>query len=660
MANASLSYRYGGKKGKRRRLVEDEGLLVVRTKSRRPLRRSVLGKPALALLESFESVVQYEDAGVEVLRTRVSRGRSALRDKARRALSKASDVQFAGRVLTDYGSGSPVLYTENLFVKFWDDVRASAAKKTLKSAGLKIEHQLEYAHGAYFVKASEGTGRKVFALASRLLNDKLVELCHPELIRPRAPRVAAPQQWHLKKATIDGNVINQHANVVTAWAVTEGEGVTIAIIDDGVDIDHLDFAGAGKVVHPRDVTRGVSDGRPFLSTDRHGTACAGVACSSGQFGSAGVAPKAKLMPIRLRSALGSQSEADAFFWAAQHGADVISCSWGPTDGRWWDANDPQHNVVVDLPDSTRLAIDWAANNGRNGKGCVITWAAGNGNESVDNDGYAAYTGVIAVAACSDRGKRSVYSDKGDAVWCAFPSSDFTDPELTPGIWTTDRSGGSGYNPGAPNANGDAAGNYTQDFGGTSSACPGAAGVAALVIARNPDLRWDEVKDVLKRCCTRIDDVGNEYDANGHSKQYGYGRLDARKAVQLAVPPTPKYSVLHEARQDVAIKDHKTSKIRVEVGDTQALKEVEIHVDIEHTYIGDLVVTVKTPSGAAVTLHDKAGGTTNNLRKTYDAVNAPGLTALVGTTQTGTWTLEVKDTATADKGKVVRFGVELSL
>ena len=165
---------------------------------------------------------------------------------------------------------------------------------------------------------------------------------------------------------------------------------------------------------------------------------------------------------------------------------------------------------------------------------------------------------------------------------------------------------------------------------------------------------------LKRCCTRVDDVGNEYDANGHSKQYGYGRLDARKAVQLAVPPTPKYSVLHEARRDVAIQDHKTSKIRVEVGDTQALKEVKIHVDIEHTYIGDLVITVKAPSGAAVKLHDRAGGTTNNLRKTYDAVSTPGLATLVGTVQTGKWTLEVKDTATADKGRIVRFGVELSL
>ena len=105
--------------------------------------------------------------------------------------------------------------------------------------------------------------------------------------------------------------------------------------------------------------------------------------------------------------------------------------------------------VVPLPASTRLAIDYVTANGRGGKGCVVLFAAGNGNESVDNDGYASYAKVMAVAACNDRGRRSVYSDFGKAVWCAFPSNDFghapfNHPEpLTPGIWTTDRQGESG-------------------------------------------------------------------------------------------------------------------------------------------------------------------------------------------------------------------------
>jgi subtilisin family serine protease len=250
------------------------------------------------------------------------------------------------------------------------------------------------------------------------------------------------------------------------------------------------------------------------------------------------------MPIRLASNLGSQAEADAFEWAATHGADVISCSWGPPDGKWWDPNDSRHHQMVNLPDSTRLAIDYAVNYGRGGKGCVITWAAGNGNENVENDGYASYDKVIAVAACNDRNARSVYSDFGESVWCAFPSSDFghapfnhPDPQ-TPGIWTTDRSGSAGYNPGEldPNASappGDDHGNYTESFGGTSSACPGIAGIAALILAANPDLHWNEVKDILRRAAVKIDKTAGAYDSDGHSPYYGYGRPDAGQAVQMA-------------------------------------------------------------------------------------------------------------------------------
>jgi subtilisin family serine protease len=252
------------------------------------------------------------------------------------------------------------------------------------------------------------------------------------------------------------------------------------------------------------------------------------------------------------SQLGSQQEANAFFWAASNGADVISCSWGPADGRWFDPADPRHSVRAPLPDSTRLAIDHAVTQGRDGKGCVVLFAAGNGNEPVDLDGYASYEKVLAVAACNDRGKRSVYSDVGDAVFCSFPSNDFAfaaegrPAPLTPGIWTTDVSGTGGYNPGSPAtpARGDAKGNYTNAFGGTSSACPGAAGVTALVLARNPELSRDEVKDVLRRSCDQIDLEDGQWSPDGHSPKYGHGRLNAETAVRLATPqietvvPTP--------------------------------------------------------------------------------------------------------------------------
>ena len=87
------------------------------------------------------------------------------------------------------------------------------------------------------------------------------------------------------------------------------------------------------------------------------------------------------------------------------------------------------------------------------RGASILFAAGNGNESVDLDGYASYEKVLAVAACNDRGKRSVYSDFGNAVFCCFPSNDFGFPPesrpepLTPGIWTVDRTGRCRLQPG---------------------------------------------------------------------------------------------------------------------------------------------------------------------------------------------------------------------
>lgn len=525
-----VSFKYGGKDGTAYELHDSAEHIVIRTRNRSSLGAVALTARGRTITDRLETEIQFPSVGVEVLRRREIDPKDA-----RAALREESDLRFVGRVLCDPRSGAPVVYTENIFVKLHDGVtNASGAQlfKRLKH-GLEAKRNLAFSRNAYFLSAPEGTGQAIFDIAAELLDQDEVEFCHPELVRERSRKGAFPQQWHLTGTTIDGNPVDAHASVEAAWALSEGEGTVIAIIDDGVDLDHPEFTTSNKIVSPRDVTRDVHDARPFFGDDNHGTACTGVACADGRFGSAGVAPKARILPVRLRSGLGSIDEADAFYWAAKYGADVISCSWGPADGRWWDDTDPLHHQFVPLPDATRLAIDAAIAHGRNGRGCVITWAAGNGNESVDNDGYASYEPVTAVAACNDRGEKSAYSDIGDAIWCAFPSSHGF-PSLTPGIWTTDRSGSSGYNPGTPER-GDLDGNFTNSFGGTSSACPGAAGVAALVLARNPWLDWSEVKGVLRECCDKIDPAGGNYDANGHSPLYGYGRLNAETAVTLANP-----------------------------------------------------------------------------------------------------------------------------
>lgn len=547
---------YGAKDEPSFELEQSNDLIAIRTHSKRSITSAVgsVSNPLSAVLEDGKLVAAFPEAGVEVYRVPIGPEAPSMDDR-KSALRASPDVQFAGGVLIDPESKMPVLYTENIFVKFVDTADPDQCVAVIENAGLTIKKQVTYATNAYFVEA-QGVGQKVFDIAADLLQRDDVEFCHPELIRQRSQHGIYPPQWHLKKTTVNGVEVNAHANVEAAHEITRGEGVIIAIIDDGVDIDHPEFGGIGKIVAPRDATLKTNDPRPkdpsgvgTVNGENHGTACAGVACANGTDGASGVAPKAKLMPIRLpyTRGWGSQEEADAFVWAADNGADVISCSWGPTGSKWWDP----HNHPVASPPSILLAISYAATKGRGGKGCVVLFSAGNGNELVDNQGYTAYSKVISVAACNDQGARSVYSNYGKAILCAFPSSDFGyEPfnhpyPLTSGIWTTDRLKASGYND-SKSYKGDAAGNYTKTFGGTSSACPGVAGVVALMLSVNPNLKWNEVKELLKQACDKIDPQGGNYDESGHSQWYGYGRLNALTAVKLANPVyTPPIDVSSE-------------------------------------------------------------------------------------------------------------------
>ncbi|MDJ0648836.1 MAG: S8 family serine peptidase [Xenococcaceae cyanobacterium MO_188.B19] len=645
---------------------KSENLIAVRTRSRRSATAIPVPSPISAELSGGQLVLSFPEAGVEVYQVPIGTGQRSINER-KVSLRRLPDVRFAGGVLVDQESGEPVIYTENLFIKFTDTTELDDCRTIIREAGLTIKEEVGYAPNAFFVAAPEGIGEPVFEMALSLLNRDDVEYCHPELLRKRSFRAISPQQWHLKTTVVNGVTIAASANVEAAHQITQGEGITIAVIDDGVDIDHVEFRSSGKIVAPRDATQNSNDPRPKdnFYPDDHGTACAGVSCADGNFGASGVAPKAKLMPIRLASGLGSQQESNAFKWAADNGADVISCSWGPPDGQWFNPKDPMHNRRVPLPASTKLAIDYATTKGRGGKGCVVLFAAGNGNESVDNDGYASYERVIAVAACNDRGQRSVYSDFGDAVWCAFPSSDFgyapfSHPEpLTTGIWTTDRTGNPGYNQGFI-TDGDPSGNYTNSFGGTSSSCPGAAGVGALVLAVNPNLRWQEVKDLFKSSCDKIDPSGGLYDGNGWSKYYGYGRLNAETAVTLA-QPQPQNSVLIMRNFNQLLPDLQTVSVQLEVGETTPVKNIAVIVDIKHSYIGDLIVSLIPPVELGlnkIILHNRWGGSTDNLQQTFDVLTTPALANFQGKTVKGTWKLEVQDMAFRDEGELIKFGVEL--
>jgi hypothetical protein len=163
-------------------------------------------------------------------------------------------------------------------------------------------------------------------------------------------------------------------------------------------------------------------------------------------------------------------------------------------------------------------MEHATTNGRGGKGMVILFAAGNSNDDTDRDNYVSSQFVIGVAASTNFDTRAGYSRFGSAVSISAPSSGGS-----LGITTTDLSGAGGYS----------SGNFTGSFGGTSSACPLAAGIAALMLSVNPDLTWNEVKQILEQTADKIDADNGNYNDQGFSVFYGYGRVNAFRAVEMA-------------------------------------------------------------------------------------------------------------------------------
>jgi subtilisin-like proprotein convertase family protein len=186
-------------------------------------------------------------------------------------------------------------------------------------------------------------------------------------------------------------------------------------------------------------------------------------------------------------------------------------------------------------------------------------------------------------------------------------------------------------------------------------------VAALVLSVNPALKSQEVKDLFKRACDKIDPQGGAYDDGGHSQKYGYGRLNARTAVDLA-KPQPQSGVTVRRVFDAPIMDLQSASFSLEVGDSSRVKSLAVEVDLKHTFIGDLVITLHPPDGiqvAPVVLHNRRGGATKDLKKRYDVATTPPLAGVAGKKWNGTWTLQIEDKAARDFGTLVAFALELA-
>jgi len=219
-----VSCRFGGSNGYAFDLEHHGDLVVVRS-NRRGARHdlSPLERRSRAAMGNLVPLFGFPASGVGVY---------AAPDGGAEELASVIDadpeVQFAGQGMRDR-FGAPVVYTENVFIKFADDASGSHAEQVLVRAGLTVKRAVGYAGNGFFAEAPGRTGRAVFEQANELLDRDDVELCHPELVREVNRRTAFPQQWHLAHTEIGGQQIEAHAHVAEAWGTTRGRGITVCV-----------------------------------------------------------------------------------------------------------------------------------------------------------------------------------------------------------------------------------------------------------------------------------------------------------------------------------------------------------------------------------------------------------------------------------------------
>jgi subtilisin family serine protease len=423
-------------------------------------------------------------------------------------------------------------------IRFRKGISEQRIDQILRRHGYKLRHQNRFVREQFVVFQPSKSGAAVLEAANDCAEMEEVVFATPNFVSQYGRTQAPPinnEQWHLQNTgRYAGQKNGEDVGASEAWEVTPGSGkITVAVLDDGVDIDHPNLAPNirrnpdpnepkdlfGCDYYIPDDKADHFNPRPKIfnypydqmrGNDIHGTACAGVIAAAGIDGGAiGVAPNCKLLPVKIFHAdklAADERIADAIRYASLH-ADVLSCSW---------FGGYSTDVEMALLDSRAL--------GRNGKGSVLVFASGN-----DHGGPvrfpARHEEVLAVGASTDKATFAPYSNQGSEQCVVAPSSGGVRKIFTTDLSLLNR----GFNPGDKDKGG-ADGLHTNSFGGTSASAPQVAGVAALMLSVRPEMDRVEVRDIIRSTAEKI---GTGYDANGHSNKFGFGRVNAAAAVSKA-------------------------------------------------------------------------------------------------------------------------------
>jgi subtilisin family serine protease len=365
----------------------------------------------------------------------------------------------------------------------------------------------------YFARYNIRDGRRVERLFVVLVGAQDAPAPAAGPYDPNDPLYQPAYQWDLDLVNVGPDV----------WTRYRGNGIVIAVIDSGLLYDHEDIRDNVWVnVLERDGLAGVDDdgdgfiddvrGWDFVEYDNdpldllgHGTFVAGIAAAVGNNskGIIGVAPEAKIMPVRVLDENGSgtfEAVAAGIRYAAFAGADVINVSLGAFD------LDPDSYTVL------KDAVDYARS-----LGSVIVAAAGNYGGSVDDFFPASLDGVLAIGAVSAYDERPQFSNFGNSLFLMAPGSQVLSlgsPEAHVGFL-------------------EVPGYYTAS--GTSASAPFVSGAIALILEQNPGLSLAGIRQKLIAGAVDLGDPGFD-------PYYGYGRLDVARALAASATSTASVSV----------------------------------------------------------------------------------------------------------------------